>query len=176
MYISFVSRKGQGSTFPKWSHFFFSLSCLFSDISCAKGVVFESVWPQFFLAWFWSVHLPYIQCRYLHTYRYTPEGLVICSFFCLCADVFVCLFVTDCYFLCGYSCPGTQYVDQAALELRDLMASASLSASQVHNVIFKPEVESGELWEWTQERLCGEDSTLLWYSDLKLCSCLENTV
>jgi hypothetical protein len=42
-------------------------------------------------------------------------------FFCL----FVCLFVWDRVSLCSPGCPGTHFVDQADLELRNLPASAS---------------------------------------------------
>jgi hypothetical protein len=49
-------------------------------------------------------------------------GLKYYSFVCL----FVCLFVfRDRVSLCSPGCPGTQFVDQAGLELRNLPASAS---------------------------------------------------
>jgi hypothetical protein len=39
--------------------------------------------------------------------------------------LFVCLFVRDRVSLCSPGCPGTHFVDQAGLELRNLPASAS---------------------------------------------------
>jgi hypothetical protein len=51
-------------------------------------------------------------------------------------ELFVCLFVClfdfwDKIFLCSPGCPETHSIDQVGLELRDLPASASASASRV---------------------------------------------
>jgi hypothetical protein len=48
---------------------------------------------------------------------------ILCGFVCL----FVCLFIRDRVSLCGSGCPGTHFVDQAGLELRNPPASASAS-------------------------------------------------
>jgi hypothetical protein len=46
----------------------------------------------------------------------------------LLSGFFVCLFVQDRVSLCSPGCPGTHFVDQAGLKLRNLPASASQSA------------------------------------------------
>jgi hypothetical protein len=51
--------------------------------------------------------------------------LLLHSFFFLFLSFFVCLFVLDRVSLCSPGCPGTHFVDQAALELRNLPASDS---------------------------------------------------
>jgi hypothetical protein len=49
--------------------------------------------------------------------------LFACLFVCLLVCLFVCLFETG--FLYSPGCPGTHFVDQAGLELRNIPASAS---------------------------------------------------
>jgi hypothetical protein len=54
-------------------------------------------------------------------------SLLSFEFFCFCLKFFcfVCLFVETDFSLCNPGCPGTHSVDQAGLELRDLLASVS---------------------------------------------------
>jgi hypothetical protein len=51
--------------------------------------------------------------------------IVVGFFVCLFVFVFVFLVFRDRVFLCSPGCPGTHFVDQAGLELRNLPASAS---------------------------------------------------
>jgi hypothetical protein len=53
-----------------------------------------------------------------HTLHQTSEGVQRCFFVCFC-------FFRDRVSLCSPGCPGTHFVDQAGLELRNPPASAS---------------------------------------------------
>jgi hypothetical protein len=72
----------------------------------------------------------HLEVIFLFLFNYMPFFLsLFFLFFCL----FVCLFVLFCFVLffldrvplCIPGCPGTHFVDQAGLELRNLPASAS---------------------------------------------------
>jgi hypothetical protein len=56
------------------------------------------------------------------------SGIKLRTFFCF---VLFCFVFQDRVSLCSPGCPGTHFVDQADLKLRNLPASASASASQV---------------------------------------------
>jgi hypothetical protein len=53
--------------------------------------------------------------------KYSPSFLFVCLFVCF-------LVFHDRVSLCCPGCPGTHFVDQAGLELRNPLASASMSA------------------------------------------------